>query len=85
MNICMKKLFLSITAFVAAPFSTLVFAHTGHDVTVSFMSGLLHPFSGFDHLLVIVLVGFWSAFVLKKTWLGPCFFLMGMFLVCLGN
>ena len=79
MNICMKKLFLSSIAFAGTLFSTLAFAHPGHDVNVSFMSGLLHPFSGLDHLLVIVLVGFWSAFVLKKIWLGPCFFILGMF------
>jgi len=79
MNICMKKLLLSSIAFVGVLFSSLAFAHPGHELTVSFMSGLLHPFSGLDHLLVIVLVGFWSAFVLKKIWLGPCFFILGMF------
>ena len=79
MNICMKKLCISSIAFVGILFSSLAFAHPGHELTVSFMSGLLHPFSGLDHLLVIVLVGFWSAFVLKKIWLGPCFFILGMF------
>lgn len=76
-----KNLLLSAAGFAGALFSGLAFAHAGHDVSVSFMSGLLHPFSGVDHLLVIVLVGFWSTFVLKKIWIGPCVFLLGM---CMG-
>jgi len=76
-----KNLLLSAAGFAGALFSGLAFAHAGHDVSVSFMSGLLHPFSGVDHLLVIVLVGFWSTFVLKKIWIGSCVFLLGM---CMG-
>jgi urease accessory protein len=76
-----KNLLLSAAGFASALFSGLALAHAGHDVSVSFVSGLLHPFSGADHLLVIVLVGFWSAFVLKKIWIGPCVFLLGM---CMG-
>ena len=76
-----KNLLLSAAGFAGALFSGLAFAHAGHNVSVSFISGLLHPFSGVDHLLVIVLVGFWSTFVLKKIWIGPCVFLLGM---CMG-
>lgn len=72
---------LATVGLVSTLFSELTFAHAGHDASVSFMSGLLHPFSGADHLLVIILVGFWSAFALKKIWLGPCVFIFGM---CLG-
>jgi urease accessory protein len=76
-----KNLLLSAAGFASVLFSGLAFAHAGHDVSVNFMSGLLHPFSGIDHLLVIVLVGFWSAFVLIKIWIGPSVFLLGM---CVG-
>jgi len=76
-----KNRLMAVAGLASALFSNLVFAHPGHDLSVSFMSGLLHPFSGLDHFLVIVLVGFWSAFVLKKIWLGPCVFMFGM---CLG-
>ena len=76
-----KNRLMAAAGLASALFSNLVFAHPGHDLSVSFMSGLLHPFSGLDHFLVIVLVGFWSAFVLKKIWLGPCVFIFGM---CLG-
>jgi len=77
----MKNILVATVCLVSTLFSELTFAHEGHDASVSFMSGLLHPFSGADHLLVIILVGFWSAFVLKKIWLGPCVFIFGM---CLG-
>jgi urease accessory protein len=54
------------------------YAHPGHETSISFISGILHPFSGLDHLIVILLLGFWSAFVLKQIWVGPFAFLMGM-------
>lgn len=78
MNMYIKNIVLSSAVLTGIFFSSLASAHEGHDVAVSFMSGLLHPFSGLDHLLVIMLVGFWSAFVLKKIWFGPCVFLIGM-------
>jgi urease accessory protein len=81
MNFHMKNVLLAMIACTGSLFSGLTLAHPGHDVSISFISGLLHPFSGLDHLLVIVLIGFWSAFVLKKIWLGPCIFVFGM---CLG-
>ena len=58
--------------------STLAQAHSGHDADIHFMAGLMHPFTGFDHFLVILLVGFWSAFALKRAYLGPCSFMLGM-------
>lgn len=36
-------------------------AHTGHPGNASFVSGLLHPLTGWDHLLAIAAVGLWSA------------------------
>lgn len=35
-------------------------AHTGHDVG-GFVSGLLHPLTGTDHLLAMLAVGLWAA------------------------
>lgn len=80
MNTYMKNTLFSSVVMTGILFSNLASAHDGHDMSMSFMSGLQHPFSGLDHLLVILLVGFWSAFVLKKIWFGPCIFLIGMFL-----
>ena len=58
--------------------SSFAYAHPGHGTSISFISGVLHPLNGLDHLLVILLVGFWSAFVLKQIWIGPLAFLSGM-------
>ena len=78
MNLSLNKWYLISCIALGIFFSGSVYSHTGHDVAVSFMSGFFHPFSGIDHLLVIVLVGFWSAFVLKRAWQGPCLFMSGM-------
>ncbi|MBU3602254.1 HupE/UreJ family protein [Polynucleobacter sp. AM-25C3] len=85
MTIRMKKLLLATSLVTGMLFSGLAFSHPGHDASVSFMSGFTHPFSGFDHFLVIVLVGFWSAFTLKKIWFGPFAFILGMFLGALAG
>ena len=39
------------------------FAHTGTGLPGGFMSGFLHPLSGFDHMLAMVSVGLWGAFL----------------------
>jgi urease accessory protein len=38
-------------------------AHTGTGLPGGFASGFLHPLSGFDHLLAMVAVGLWGAFL----------------------
>lgn len=48
-----------ITIFLLTA-SSAAFAHPGHDVS-GFAAGLMHPFSGMDHLLAMVAVGLWAA------------------------
>ncbi|MDO9710349.1 HupE/UreJ family protein [Paracraurococcus lichenis] len=36
------------------------FAHPGHLEHAGFLAGLLHPVSGLDHLLAMVMVGLWA-------------------------
>lgn len=73
------KIFLSIVVVIGGSFfSGLALAHLVHQPSISFMAGAMHPLSGLDHLLVIVLVGFWSAFALRKSWFGPAIFMLGM-------
>ena len=51
------------------------FAHPGHDVS-GFSAGLLHPFSGLDHLLAMFAVGLWAAQSGgRKMWLLPAAFM----------
>ena len=55
---------LSLAALVAAAtagFSSAAFAHVGDHSQMSFVEGLLHPFSGLDHVLAMVAVGLWAS------------------------
>lgn len=38
-------------------------AHSGTGLAGGFVPGFLHPFGGFDHLLAMVSVGLWGAFL----------------------
>ena len=58
------------TLYARAAFSTLLLvaaspaaAHMGTGLAGGFQSGFLHPLSGFDHLLAMVSVGLWGAFL----------------------
>jgi urease accessory protein len=72
------------TRFLAAIFllvaSSTAFAHPGHNVS-GFAAGLMHPFSGLDHLLAMVAVGLWAAQGdsmkrgRSKVWLLPATFM----------
>ena len=71
-----------ITIFLLAT-SSAAFAHPGHNVT-GLVAGLMHPFSGFDHLLAMVAVGMWAAQGNtkkrggRKVWLLPATFMAMM-------
>ena len=41
--------------------SPAAFAHPGHLAGSGFTTGLLHPFTGLDHLLAMIAVGLWAA------------------------
>ncbi|MBQ0720228.1 MAG: HupE/UreJ family protein [Gammaproteobacteria bacterium] len=53
----------TLAAFGAVFFSALCFAHTGAELAVveltpgALLTGLLHPFTGIDHLLTLLLLG----------------------------
>jgi urease accessory protein len=69
-----------LTALFLLAASSTAFAHPGHDVS-GFAAGLMHPFSGLDHLLAMVAVGLWAAQgnTMKrgerKLWLLPATFM----------
>ncbi len=44
-------------------FATPAAAHTGTGLPGGFASGFLHPLTGFDHMLAMVSVGLWGAFL----------------------
>jgi urease accessory protein len=48
------KIGSAIATMLIAP---LAMAHPGHETTAGFVSGVMHPFSGLDHLLAMLAVG----------------------------
>lgn len=47
----------------ATLFAGPALAHSGTGLAGGFVSGFLHPLTGFDHLLAMVSVGLWGAFL----------------------
>jgi len=71
----MRKLIFSCTLLLGL--TGLAEAHPGHSDTHSaFFTGLLHPLSGVDHLLGMVVVGVWAAQLGERAiWAVPAAFL----------
>src|SRR3569833_3287560 len=70
-------------ALFSSLFAVVAQAHPGHDggheLTWDFSGGVLHPLSGWDHLLAILLVGVWAAMLRGKArWLIPSAFIATM-------
>jgi urease accessory protein len=64
----------ALTTLVLLALSTAQ-AHDGHHHSLSFMTGLLHPFTGMDHLTAMLLVGVWSAVAMRPVWFAPLAFM----------
>lgn len=55
--------------------ATAAQAHTGEGITGGFLSGLTHPIYGWDHVVAMVAVGLWGAFLgMPAIWLLPVVF-----------
>jgi urease accessory protein len=66
---------VSLAAVATAGFSTAALAHIGDHSHMSFPEGLLHPFSGLDHMLAMVAVGLWASQLGGRAlWLLPATF-----------
>jgi urease accessory protein len=65
MRTSLKALF-ALPLIAAASGSAL--AHTGVDAHqhMGFLSGFLHPFTGLDHMAVMLAIGLWSALIAQK-------------------
>ncbi|MHA7847348.1 HupE/UreJ family protein [Serratia sp. D1N4] len=68
----------AVAVSVLALFPMLAFAHVGNDGgthhVLSFAEGFIHPLTGMDHLVAMILVGIWSAMNTQKWWLAPLAF-----------
>jgi urease accessory protein len=53
---------------ITAAASSSALAHTGVDAHqhLGFMAGFLHPFTGLDHMAVMLAIGLWSALIAQK-------------------
>lgn len=72
----MKKMMLMLLGTLAFP--AIAFAHPGHDMA-NFASGFAHPFTGIDHLLVMLAVGYWAGQSLSAArWQMPMLFVVFM-------
>ncbi len=59
--------------------ATSAYAHTGEESANGFLAGVLHPLTGFDHLLAMVAVGIWGATLGRPLiWVLPVAFPMLM-------
>lgn len=68
-----KIRFLTLIAILG--FSSLAYAHTGEGAVGGFISGLMHPIVGPDHVIAMVAVGLWGAFLgVPAIWLLPVVF-----------
>jgi urease accessory protein len=68
--------FLALAAFALPVLAHAHPGHDGHELTWDFTSGAAHPFTGWDHLLAMVAIGFWAAQLGGRSrWLVPAAFL----------
>jgi len=64
-----------LTLIGALGFSSMAYAHTGEGAVGGFLSGLFHPILGPDHVIAMVAVGLWGAFLgVPAIWLLPVVF-----------
>jgi urease accessory protein len=65
----------AIAGFIAITNTAPALAHTGEGVAGGFVSGLQHPVFGLDHLVAMVAVGLWGAFLgAPAIWVLPLAF-----------
>ena len=56
-------------------------AHPGHTEAPALLAGMLHPFSGADHLLLMLGLGIWASMLpAGRRWVGPIAALLAMVL-----
>ena len=71
----------ALCALALAGTGSLALAHVGADGGGhhGFVSGVLHPITGLDHLAAMVAVGVWSAATTRRVWIAPLAFALTLF------
>lgn len=77
----MTRTIRTLLAALLAGTGSLALAHVGADGGGhhGFLSGLLHPITGLDHLAAMVAVGVWSAATTRRFWIAPIAFALTLF------
>lgn len=72
----MPKLFsVGLTTTILLVTASAALAHTGEGINTGFASGFWHPILGWDHVVAMVAVGLWGAFLgMPAIWLLPVVF-----------
>ena len=77
----MKTARIALASAVLSVASTPAFAHVGIGGTAGFAAGFHHPFSGLDHMTVMIAVGLWATLKGGRAlWVWPATF-VGIMLV----
>ena len=79
-----KSLAGAAIVFAVLAFAAPAQAHTGTGLPGGFVSGFLHPLTGWDHLLAMVSVGLWGAILGRPLLIAlpvifPCMMVVGAF------
>lgn len=75
----MTNIHRAVLAAALAFSSGAAFAHEGAGVAGGFLSGFVHPLNGWDHVIAMVAVGLWGAFLGRPAiWVLPIVFPMVM-------
>jgi urease accessory protein len=74
----MNRYRLVLTALLITAASP-AFAHPGHGGESGFIAGMLHPLTGIDHLLAMLMVGLWAGLAFpRRWWICPAIFVAFM-------
>ncbi len=75
MGRCQTTCLAILSALSFTLLSTSVAAHTGEGINSGFASGFWHPILGWDHVVAMVAVGLWGAFLgMPAIWILPVVF-----------
>jgi urease accessory protein len=73
------RFFTLVLSLLLCIVSFSALAHTGKGAVGGFISGFLHPIFGWDHVIAMVAVGLWGAFLgMPAMWVLPVVFPMVM-------
>jgi urease accessory protein len=71
----MRPFHTIVIAMMLLMFTCVANAHEGGGITGGFSSGFLHPIFGWDHVIAMVAVGLWGAFLgYPAIWILPVVF-----------